>query len=88
MSNRRKELNREFHDRRPRENFVLPRYHWVRKNGGMKPKKPFETEYDARKWIETHHKDGWVAYHCDWCDKWHVSSGAKNNDGNEQHNLQ
>lgn len=66
---------RRYNDKRPRHKALLPREHYVKKNGSWKPKMAFENEASAHNWIESHSwfdNNGYVAYECSQCHQWHI----------------
>lgn len=72
-----KHRRNEYHDRRMRENAVLPRCHWCRPKGrSRKAKKPFNTEDDAWEYIKGHALHWLTAYQCPVCGKWHIGHEA------------
>lgn len=52
----------------------VKRYHYTRKNGSWKPKKPFETKAEALSFIKKYKMFAYVAYLCPECNKWHIGS--------------
>lgn len=48
------------------------RYHYVRKNGKWKPKLKFETRQAAEGFIAERRLEGYAAYVCPYCHKYHI----------------
>ena len=61
---------------------TIKREHYSRKNGEWKPKKKFETEDEANKWIKDYKMYKYSSYICKVCGTWHV--GMKNNKNNDE----
>lgn len=57
-------------------NRKIKRYHYTRKKGAWKAKKPFETEQEALDYIKKYKMDNYVAYICPTCNKWHIGSSS------------
>ena len=69
---------RLYNDKRPRAHALLPREHYAKKNGTWKPKRAFPSELSARLYLSTQMcADGYRAYRCTVCGKWHVGKYTK-----------
>ena len=70
-----------YNDKRPRAHALLPREHFAKKNGAWKPKRAFASELSARLYLSTQMcAEGYQAYRCTVCGKWHVGKYAKDGD--------
>jgi hypothetical protein len=70
-----------YNDKRPRAHALLPREHFAKKNGAWKPKRAFVSELSARLYLSTQMcADGYQAYRCTVCGKWHVGKYVKDGD--------
>ena len=56
---------------------IIKREHYTRKKGKIKPKKPFNSEEDAWKWIRKYHMDDYKAYRCGVCGFYHVGLDSR-----------
>ena len=75
---------RLYNDKRPRAHALLPREHYAKKNGSWKPKRAFPSELSARLYLSTQMSaDGYRAYRCTVCGKWHVGKYTKDGDADQ-----
>ena len=51
---------------------IVKREHYTRKNGLWKPKKQFVSKEDADAWVKKYKMNGYCAYLCKVCGKWHI----------------
>ena len=56
---------------------IIKREHYTRKDGNWKPKKQFDSDEAANKWIKKYKLYGYSSYICKVCGKWHI--GMKKN---------
>ncbi len=56
---------------------IIKREHYTRKDGNWKPKKQFDSDKEANKWIKKYKLYGYSSYICKVCGKWHI--GMKKN---------
>ena len=55
---------------------IIKREHYTKKDGDWKPKKKFDKEEDATKWIKQYKMYRYSPYIYKVCNKWHI--GMKN----------
>ena len=51
---------------------IIKREHYTRKDGNWKPKKQFDSDEEANKWIKKYKLYGYLSYICKVCGKWHI----------------